>query len=162
MSQHSELVGAKVVKLAPKPVEPLSVGPRSVGYDTKGTSMSLLNEYIQKEQQLKQLQEDLQRLEGDQRLKSELEFKAKLEALMTEFGKRPSDVIALLDPASDQRGVKTTASGNVRRKRRLKIYKNPKTGEVIETRGGNHKGLRSWKDEYGDEAVESWLVRMED
>ena len=162
MSQHSELVGVKVVKLAPKPVEPLSVGPRSVGYDTKGTSMSLLNEYIQKEQQLKQLQEDLQRLEGDQRLKSELEFKAKLEALMTEFGKRPSDVIALLDPASDQRGVKTTASGNVRRKRRLKIYKNPKTGEVIETRGGNHKGLRSWKDEYGDEAVESWLVRMED
>tara|TARA_R110002074_G_scaffold395093_1_gene583001 strand:- start:139 stop:627 length:489 start_codon:yes stop_codon:yes gene_type:complete len=162
MSQHSELVGAKVVKLAPKPVEPLSVGPRSVGYDTKGTPMSLLNEYIQKEQQLKQLQEDLQRLEGDQRLKSELEFKAKLEALMTEFGKRPSDVIALLDPASDQRGVKTTASGNARRKRRLKIYKNPKTGEVIETRGGNHKGLRSWKDEYGDEAVESWLVRMED
>ena len=43
--------------------------------------MSLLNDYIQKEQQLKQLQEELQRLEGDQRLKSELEFKAKLEAL---------------------------------------------------------------------------------
>ena len=41
--------------------------------------MSLLNDYIQKEQQLKQLQEELQRLEGDQRLKSELEFKAKLE-----------------------------------------------------------------------------------
>ena len=154
MSQHSELVGAKY---APKPV-----GPRSVGYVTKGTPMSLLNEYIQKEQQLKQLQEDLQRLEGDQRLKSELEFKAKLEALMTEFGKRPSDVIALLDPVADQRSAKTTASGNARRKRRLKIYKNPKTGEVIETRGGNHKGLRSWKDEHGDEAVESWLVRMED
>ncbi|GEN26875.1 transcriptional regulator MvaT [Halovibrio variabilis] len=124
--------------------------------------MSLLNEYIQKEQQLKQLQEDLQRLEGDQRLKSELEFKAKLEALMTEFDKRPSDVIALLDPAADQRSTKVTASGNARRKRRLKIYKNPHTGEVIETRGGNHKGLRSWKDQYGDEAVESWLVRMED
>lgn len=124
--------------------------------------MSLLNEYIQKEQQLKQLQEDLQRLEGDQRLKSELEFKAKLEALMTEFGKRPSDVIALLDPAAEQRNTKTTASGNARRKRRLKIYKNPKTGEVIETRGGNHKGLRNWKDQYGDETVESWLERMED
>ncbi|MBE0464183.1 MAG: histone-like nucleoid-structuring protein, MvaT/MvaU family [Halomonadaceae bacterium] len=125
--------------------------------------MSLLNEYIQKEQQLKQLQEDLQRLEGDQRLKSELEFKAKLEALMNEFGKRPADVIALLDPANDQRGTKASAGNNAnRRKRRLKIYKNPKTGEVIETRGGNHKGLRSWKDEYGDEAVESWLESMED
>lgn len=124
--------------------------------------MSLLNEYIQKEQQLKQLQEDLQRLEGDQRLKSELEFKAKLEALMNEFGKRPSDVIALLDPNADQRGSKGSAASSTRRKRRLKIYKNPHTGEVIETRGGNHKGLRSWKDEHGDEAVESWLERMED
>lgn len=124
--------------------------------------MSLLNEYIQKEQQLKQLQEDLQRLEGDQRLKSELEFKSKLEALMNEFGKRPADVVALLDPAADQRASKPASSNAGRRKRRLKIYKNPHTGEVIETRGGNHKGLRSWKDEYGDETVESWLVRMED
>lgn len=124
--------------------------------------MSLLNEYIQKEQQLKQLQEDLQRLEGDQRLQSELEFKAKLEALMNEFGKRAGDVIALLEPAADQRSTKTTASGNARRKRRLKIYKNPNTGEVIETRGGNHKGLRSWKDQYGDETVESWLESMVD
>ncbi|MBE0402327.1 transcriptional regulator MvaT, P16 subunit, putative [Halomonas citrativorans] len=125
--------------------------------------MSLLNEYIQKEQQLKQLQEDLQRLEGDQRLKSELEFKAKLEALMNEFGKRPADVIALLDPTNDQRGTKASTSNNPnRRKRRLKTYRNPKTGEIIETRGGNHKGLRSWKDEYGDETVESWLESMED
>ncbi|MGP9498052.1 MULTISPECIES: histone-like nucleoid-structuring protein, MvaT/MvaU family [unclassified Halomonas] len=125
--------------------------------------MSLLNEYIQKEQQLKQLQEDLQRLEGDQRLKSELEFKAKLEALMNEFGKRPADVIALLDPTNDQRGAKASGSNNTsRRKRRLKTYKNPNTGEIIETRGGNHKGLRSWKDEYGDETVESWLESMED
>ncbi|KFC51446.1 H-NS histone [Halomonas sp. SUBG004] len=117
---------------------------------------------MQKEQQLKQLQEELQRLEGDQRLKSELEFKAKLEALMNEFGKRPADVIALLDPSADQRvNAKAPASAS-RRKRRLKIYKNPHTGEVIETRGGNHKGLRSWKDEHGDDTVESWLVRMED
>ncbi len=124
--------------------------------------MSLLNDYIQKEQQLKQLQEELQRLENDQRLKSELEFKAKLEALMTEFGKRPSDVIALLDPAADQRSAPEAAAAATRRKRRLKIYKNPNTGEVIETRGGNHKGLRSWKDEHGDDTVESWLVRLED
>ena len=124
--------------------------------------MSLLNDYIQKEQQLKQLQEELQRLEGDQRLKSELEFKAKLEALMNEFGKRPADVIALLYPTTDQRSAKAAPAASARHKRRLKIYKNPHTGEVIETRGGNHKGLRSWKDEHGDEAVESWFVRMED
>ncbi|WP_447896090.1 MULTISPECIES: histone-like nucleoid-structuring protein, MvaT/MvaU family [unclassified Vreelandella] len=119
--------------------------------------MSLLNEYMQKEQQLKQLQEDLQRLEGDQRLKSELEFKSKLEALMNEFNKRPADVVALLEPSSDQRSSQKAAAPTNRRKRRLKVYKNPNTGDVIETRGGNHKGLRAWKDEYGDETVESWL-----
>ncbi|MCP1314954.1 MULTISPECIES: histone-like nucleoid-structuring protein, MvaT/MvaU family [unclassified Halomonas] len=120
--------------------------------------MSLLNEYIQKEQQLKQLQEDLQRLEGDQRLKSELEFKSKLEALMNEFGKRPADVVALLEPSGEQRSAAPkAAASSSRRKRRLKVYKNPHNGEVIETRGGNHKGLRSWKDEYGEETVESWL-----
>ncbi|MDN6298418.1 MAG: DNA binding protein [Halomonas sp.] len=122
--------------------------------------MSLLNEYIQKEQQLKQLQQDLARLEDDQRLKSELEFKAKLESLMQEFEKRPADVIALLDP--NQGNGKSATSSTGRRKRRLKIYKNPHTGDVIETRGGNHKELRSWKSEHGDETVESWLVRMED
>lgn len=122
--------------------------------------MSLINEYIQKEQQLKQLQQELARLEDDQRLKSELEFKAKLESLMAEFEKRPSDVIALLDP--NQGSGKSATSTTGRRKRRLKIYKNPHTGDVIETRGGNHKELRSWKSEHGDETVESWLVRMED
>ncbi|XGA78686.1 DNA binding protein [Halomonas sp. CH40] len=124
--------------------------------------MSLLNEYILKEQQLKQLQEDLNRLENDQRLKNELAFKEKLEALMEEFEKSAADVIALLDPNADQRGSKPLKSTDGRRKRRLKVYKNPHTGEVIETRGGNHKGLRAWKDQYGDETVESWLDRMED
>ena len=49
--------------------------------------MSILNTYMQKEQQLKQLQEELDRLKNDDRLKAELEFKDKLEALMREFDK---------------------------------------------------------------------------
>ncbi|MFC2990624.1 hypothetical protein [Halomonas tibetensis] len=40
----------------------------------------------------------------------------------------------------------TTATG--RAKRKLKIYKNPNTGEVVETRGGNQKTLKAWKNEY--------------
>ncbi|MYL24426.1 histone-like nucleoid-structuring protein, MvaT/MvaU family [Vreelandella massiliensis] len=124
--------------------------------------MSLLNEYIQKEQQLKKLQEDMQRMEGDQRLKSELEFKDRLEKLMEEFGKVPADIVALFEPHVDPSDLHKTKSTDGRRKRRLKIYKNPHTGEVIETRGGNHKGLRRWKEEHGDDTVESWLVRMED
>ncbi|WP_407920216.1 hypothetical protein [Halopseudomonas litoralis] len=30
-------------------------------------------------------------------------------------------------------------------------------GETIETRGGNYKGLLSWKRQYGAAVVEGWL-----
>nr|WP_297458673.1 histone-like nucleoid-structuring protein, MvaT/MvaU family [uncultured Halomonas sp.] len=125
--------------------------------------MSLLSEYMRKEQQLKQLSEELKQLEGDQRLKSELDFKERLEKLMKEFDKSASDVIELLDPKPQSPGNKPQAApAGARRKRKLKIYKNPKTGEVVETRGGNQKTLKAWKDEHGNDTVESWLVRTED
>lgn len=118
--------------------------------------MSILNTYMQKEQQLKQLQEELDKLKNDERLKTELDFKNHLEDLMREFDKSAADVIKLLDPTS------TADKSTGRAKRKLKIYKNPNTGEVVETRGGNQKTLKAWKDEYGAETVESWLVRTED
>lgn len=125
--------------------------------------MSLLSDYVKKEQLLKQLEEELKRMEGDQRLKAELEFKEKLEALMSEYGKKAADVIELLSPKpeSGSSTAPATSSGG-RRKRKLKIYKNPNTGEVVETRGGNHKTLKVWKDEHGSDTVESWVVRTED
>lgn len=126
--------------------------------------MSLLSEYMQMEQQLKELQANLDKLQNDKRLQSELEFKEKLESLMKEYGKSAAEVIALLDPKPATSGPKTpsTASTGTRRKRKLKIYKNPNTGEVVETRGGNQKTLKAWKDEFGPDTVESWLVRVED
>jgi hypothetical protein len=36
-----------------------------------------------------------------------------------------------------------------------KGYKNPQTGEVVETNGGNHKTLKEWKAERGSATVES-------
>ncbi|TLF52847.1 H-NS histone [Halomonas urmiana] len=124
---------------------------------------SLLSNYMQMEQQLKQLQSELDKLQNDDRLKAELEFKEKLEALMREFDKSAADVIALLNPKpAAQTSAAAPASGGTRRKRKLKIYKNPHTGEVVETRGGNQKTLKAWKDEHGPDAVESWLVRVEE
>lgn len=128
--------------------------------------MSLLSEYMQMEQQLKQLQANLDKLQNDKRLQAELEFKDKLEALMREFDKSAADVIALLDPkpASSAKAASSAsgAAADGRRKRKLKIYKNPNTGEVVETRGGNQKTLKAWKDEFGVDTVESWLVRVEE
>jgi hypothetical protein len=43
--------------------------------------------------------------------------------------------------------------------RQVKIYKNPHTGEVVETKGGNHKTLKEWKAEHGSATVESWLSK---
>ena len=40
--------------------------------------------------------------------------------------------------------------------RPLLRYKNPLTGEVLETKGTNHKTLRNWKATHGRELVESW------
>ncbi|MDI5986264.1 DNA binding protein [Halomonas sp. M4R5S39] len=123
--------------------------------------MSILTTYVQKEQQLKQLQEELDRLKNDDRLKAELQFKDKLEALMREFDKSAADVIKLLAPQpTASKTASTTSTG--RPKRKLKIYKNPNTGEVVETRGGNQKTLKAWKDEYGAETVEGWLMKTED
>ncbi|WP_027966674.1 histone-like nucleoid-structuring protein, MvaT/MvaU family [Halomonas halocynthiae] len=126
---------------------------------------SLLSNYMRKEQLLKELQSDLAKLENDGRLKVELEFKSKLEELMAEFDKTASDVISLLDPKpieEAERSGGVASTGTSRRRRRLKVYKNPNSGEVIETRGGNHKVLKAWKDEHGRETVESWVVRVDD
>ncbi|WP_089714976.1 histone-like nucleoid-structuring protein, MvaT/MvaU family [Halomonas daqiaonensis] len=113
-----------------------------------------MNTYLQKEQHLKQLQEELDKLKNDERLKTELDFKYHLETLMREFDKSAADVIKLLDPTQEAGQGSSIANGSGRAKRKLKIYKNPNTGETVETRGGNQKTLKAWKDEYGSETVE--------
>lgn len=122
--------------------------------------MSVLSSYIEKEQMLKQLQQELEALQNNKELQKELEFKEKLTALMTEYGKVSRDVCSMLDPnyvASNQKGTKK-ATDDGRRKRNLKVYKNPHTGETVETRGGNNKTIQHWKAEHGNEEVVSWII----
>jgi DNA-binding protein H-NS len=121
--------------------------------------MSLLTQYAQTEMEVRQLMDKLEKMENDPRLQAELDFKSKLEELMKEFDKSAADVIALLDPKPAQAAPQQASQ---RRKRKLKVYQNPNTGEIVETRGGNQKTLKAWKEEHGDETVESWLVRTED
>lgn len=121
---------------------------------------SILNDYVQLEQHLKDVQAQLDKLQNDGRLKVELEFKSKLEALMDEFEKTAKDVIALLDPKGADSPAAPPPSG--RRKRKLKIYRHPKSGEMVKTRGGNQKTLKAWKEEFGSDTVESWLIGVEE
>ncbi|EMG2119175.1 H-NS histone [Pseudomonas aeruginosa] len=117
--------------------------------------MSLINEYRSTESAIKELQERLKNLESNDNLKKELEFEGKLTDLMKSYGKSLRDVISILDPAAGKapRGNSTPTG---RSPRKIKRFKNPHTGEVIETKGGNHKTLKEWKAKWGGDTVESW------
>lgn len=123
--------------------------------------MSLINEYRATEEAIKELQERLKNLSQDDKLQKELEFEGKLRGLMAEYQKSLRDIIALLDPeartSKTQRATKATPS---KRARKVKQYKNPNTGEVIETKGGNHKTLKEWKAKWGGDTVESWMTLL--
>ncbi|MBA1191934.1 DNA binding protein [Pseudomonas entomophila] len=120
--------------------------------------MSLINEYRATEEAIKELQARLTNLSQDDKLKKELEFEGKLRTLMGEYSKSLRDVIALLDPESKlSKGPRATAKpATTKRARKVKQYKNPHNGEIIETKGGNHKTLKEWKAKWGGDEVESW------
>jgi len=120
--------------------------------------MSLINEYRSTQEAIEELQARLKNLAEDSNLQKELDFEKQLRKLMGDYGKSLRDINAILDPSS--RTLKARAAGRPalgsKRQRKLKQYKNPNTGEVIETRGGNHRTLKEWKQKWGGDVVESW------
>jgi len=124
--------------------------------------MSLINEYRATEEAIKELQERLKNLSADDKLKKELEFEGKLRALMGEYQKSLRDMIALLDPSAAKSGkaARDSKATGSKRARKVKQYKNPNTGEVIETKGGNHKTLKEWKAKWGADVVEGWATLL--
>jgi hypothetical protein len=120
--------------------------------------MSALQEFRTLQQTIRELTERMNLLSNDTKLKQEIEFEEKLRTLMTEYDKSLKDVVAILDPDSKLANSKTTKTGATKRARKVKQYKNPHTGEVIETKGGNHKELKAWKEKYGADTVESWVT----
>ncbi|PMU25270.1 MULTISPECIES: histone-like nucleoid-structuring protein, MvaT/MvaU family [unclassified Pseudomonas] len=122
--------------------------------------MSRLAEFRALEQQLAAQLAELETLKNDDGLKREIEFEQKLRNLLGEYGYSLRNVIAILDPqASRSAPAATESKAGTRKPRQVKIYKNPHSGEVVETKGGNHKILKEWKSEYGADEVESWLAQ---
>ena len=122
--------------------------------------MSKLAEFRALEKHLAEQLAALEALKSDTGLQREIEFEQKLRDLLAEYGYSLRNIVTLLDPnASTRRGPGGIAAPEkgTRRARQLKQYNNPHTGEVIETKGGNHKQLKEWKAEHGAETVESWL-----
>src|SRR5471030_2770808 len=121
--------------------------------------MSRLAEFRKLEQQLAAQLAELESMKSDSGLKKEMEFESKLRDLLGEYGYSLKDVINLLDPQAGRRAPATEAKSGTRKPREVKIYKNPHSGEVVETKGGNHKTLKEWKAEHGSDTVESWLTK---
>lgn len=122
--------------------------------------MSRLAEFRALEQQLAAQLAELEALKNDDSLKKEIEFEQKLRDLLGEYGYSLRNVIAILDPqAATRRNAPVTESKAARKPRQVKQYKNPHNGEVIETKGGNHKILKEWKAKWGADEVESWLAQ---
>ena len=118
--------------------------------------MSILNEYRSTKETLKELEQRLSELSGDSRLKKELEFEQMLREIMTEYNKSLHDIVNIIDPGFLQNATKTPAKPT-RQPRRTKRYVHPHTGAVIETKGANHKELKEWKAQWGQDTVESWF-----
>lgn len=118
--------------------------------------LSRLAEYRAAEKALQEQLAQLEYLKNNDGLKKEIEFEQQLQALMSKYDKTLRDIIAILDPHT---GASTSAPAAPKRRRPrvVKVYQNPHTGEVIETKGGNHRGLKNWKIQYGAETVDSWL-----
>lgn len=131
------------------------------GLDTSLTSnsgilfMAKLSNYLEKKRLMEKLADELRQLEEDTGLKQELEFEADIKALLKEYdftAKHAFNVIAAADPSLDLNATSTSDGP----KRKMKTFKNPHTGEIVKTRGGNQKTLNEWRKEYGAETVASW------
>ncbi len=121
--------------------------------------MSKLQEYRSLEDQIRDLTDKLHTLSNDDKLKKEIEFEEKLRDLMNQYDKSLKDVIAIIDPDNKLApSAKAGKASGPKRPRKVKQYKNPKTGEIVETKGGNHKTLKAWKQQYGNDTVESWMT----
>lgn len=114
--------------------------------------MSKIAEYKRLEAQLAEQLAALDKLKSDDKLQQEMEFETKLEGLLKEYGFNLRTVLDILDPDSASKSEVSVS----RRSRALKKYTNPHTGEVVETKGGNHKIVNAWKAEYGAATVKSW------
>lgn len=119
--------------------------------------MSKLAEYRQLEKHLAEQLQALEALKGDDGLKKEIEFETKLRKLLEHYGFSLKHIINILEPQATARRPNPAPAANKRKPRELKVYKNPNTGEVIETKGGNHKALKEWKAKHGADVVEKWL-----
>ncbi|WP_400589719.1 histone-like nucleoid-structuring protein, MvaT/MvaU family [Pseudomonas aeruginosa] len=119
--------------------------------------MSNLAAFREAEHKLHEHIQALEKLRSDTRLKKELEFRDELENLMKAYNMNLRSIIEILGPGFGADTRLLGAVSSTRRPRILKVYRNLETGEVVETKGSNHRVLKDWKEQYGTDTVNSWI-----
>ena len=115
------------------------------------------------EKQMAQLEKELKSIENSAAFKKENAVKRALANLMKKHSCSQSDLIALLQSDESEPSKRRKKPAAKKRKpRKLKVFKNPETGETVETRGGNHKVLKAWKAQYKLSNIDDWLVETKD
>lgn len=115
------------------------------------------------EKQMAKLEKELKSIKNSTAFKKENAVKKTLTNLMKRHGYSKNDLIALLQSEDLVPGKqRSKAVAKTRKRRKLQIFRNPETGETVETRGGNHKVLKAWKAEYNLENIDNWLVGTKD
>lgn len=121
--------------------------------------MSKLAEFRRLEKHLAEQLQALEALRSDPGLKREIEFETKLQGLLAHYGKRLRDIISIIEPGARPAIVGARPQKRTNRARQVKVYRNPLTGEIVESKGGNNKLLGAWKAQFGHDEVESWVKR---
>lgn len=120
--------------------------------------MKILDEYRSTQEELKTLEGKLIELRESDRLKRELELVDKFNVLLEESGFTLKEALKVLNPSPSYESEAAAAAGNKRSPRRQSIYKNPFTGETVKTKSANHRVIRAWKKQYGDDTVKAWVI----
>ena len=128
--------------------------------------MKLSSKKAALERQLAQIKKDLNSIENSAAFKKENAVSRALNNLMKKHGCSKNDLISILQ-GQEETPTKlgkaaNTISGARRKPRKLKTFRNPNTGEIVETRGGNHKVLKAWKAEYDLTNIDDWLESIRD
>lgn len=117
--------------------------------------MSKIHEYNALEKLVKESMERMSVIEADPEFQREKEFENKLRALMGEYHRDLKSVIATLDPDSRRPAV-FAAEKKPRKERQVIVYTNPHDNTIVESKGGNHRTLKAWNDQYGKDVVKTW------
>jgi hypothetical protein len=115
------------------------------------------------EKKLAQIEKEIAIIHRSAAFKKEKAIEKALNILMKKHGCSKKELISILQSGTRPSTVRAKIpSAKTRKTRKLKIYKNPNTGETVETRGGNHKILKSWKIQHKLANIDEWLIAVKD